>query len=229
MTSPTTSPTQPSDGATVQSTRADEAPATGKYDALLLSFLVLGALSSIGYLMWFASRVPVSAEDIKESSWGAGMWNLTGFMSVQATVMGYTCLVTGVLIGVAKRSLPAVLTGVFVAATLHFGASETAQFRFNAAMGTAKIGCYVWDSKECRGMLGVPAGIAPSMYLPAAEQARNGKVFTNWYENKLESLEFPGGFHSTVRNLFSPDALNAALTEQRNAVTRFRKSGGISH
>lgn len=227
MTSPT--PTHPSEFPTDLSAQPAAGEKATRADALFPLLQALVLLAIIGYLLWFDARVPVSAEDIKDSSWLGGMWSLHSFVMTQGTAMALTCLVMGALIGFAKRSALTMLTGLLMATVLHLGTSETAQFRLGAAVGTARIGCYVWDSKECRSMLGIQAGGAPSMYLSPEEQAHTGKLFTDWYENKLEAVEFPGGFGEAGHNLVSPDALNATLLEQRRAVARFRKSGGISH
>lgn len=216
------------------STQGD--PGTSEPSAFLMVTVVLllfAGLLILGCEGWLAYKVPVSAQDLHDSSWLFSFAPVDYMRNVIGLGLSATCLVMGAVIGITRNAAFPVLSGVFFAVVLHAAGSPTVQLRESVAGGTAKIGCFVWDSKECRQMLGVPVSNARSMYVPRAEADRTGEVYEDWYLKARRKLE-PSLLQTTIPLLKAPyyalntDELNARLNAQRAEVARFRAANGAS-
>ncbi|MBC8742969.1 hypothetical protein F6X40_41695 [Paraburkholderia sp. UCT31] len=194
--------------------------AVGGFGALLLVF-------HLACTLWLAVKVPVSPQDLNDASWLMS-YSVTEYAAhTMRWGMALTCLIMGVAIGVAKGRLTPVITGVVLFLFLHTTGMETAQLRVGVAGGATRIGCYVWESSECRAMLGVPVNNAPSMYLSPAEMERTGETLAPWYQKALVAdVSWDTVFFvapcTTVWAAFHTGELNAKLDAQRAAVAKFR-------
>lgn len=213
-----------------------EAPGISEPSALLMApvvLLLLAGLFILGCEGWLAYKIPVSAQDLRDAS---GLFSIApaGYLSnVIGVGLSLTCLLMGGALGVARNSPVPALSGIFLALLLYVVGSPTVQLRESVAGGTAKIGCFVWDSKECREMLGVPAGNARSMYVPRAEADRTGEIYEDWYLKARGKLE-PSLVLSAIPLVKAPyyalhiDELNARMNAQRADVARFRAANGVA-
>lgn len=219
-----------------QGLTTQDGPESSEPSAVLMApvaFLLLAGLFIVGCECWLAYKVPVSAQDLHDSSWLFAFAPVDYLTNVIGLGLSFTCLLMGAAIGVAKNSPVPALTGIAMALVLYAAGSPTVQLRESVAGGTAKIGCFVWDSKECRQMLGVPVNNARSMYAPRAEADRTGEVYEDWYLKARGKLE-PNLVLPTVPLLKAPyyalhtDELNARLAAQRAEVARFRAANGVA-
>ncbi|MBU9199839.1 hypothetical protein KTD31_00300 [Burkholderia multivorans] len=212
----------------------EESPAVKLAVALLLAALVLGALFILACDAWLAYRVPVSTQDLRDASWLLSYAPTDYFSAVVGTFFALGVMAVGLVAGLVKKSATCALLGPICAICLHVVGLPSVQFRQSAGAGTAKIGCYVWDTRECKTMLGVPADNAPSMYRPRAEADATGEVYAVWYEKartglKPHTLLVAAPLLSVPYYAFHPEELNAKLNAQRNEVARFRASHGATH
>lgn len=214
---------------------AQNEPGASEPSAMLMMPVVLVLLAGL-YILgcegWLAYKVPVSAQDLHDASWLFSFAPVDYLRNVVGLGLSLTCLLVGGAIGVAKNSPVPALTGIAMAVVLYAAGSPTVQLREGVAGGTAKVGCFVWDSKECREMLGVPVNNARSMYLPRAEADRTGEVYEDWYLKARGKLE-PNLLLTTIPLLKAPyyalhtDELNGRLAAQRAEVARFRAANGV--
>jgi len=94
-----------------------------------------------------------------------GLWLLVAGLSAiwLAYVMGFTVLLMGLGISFAKQSLLPCLASAALLCGVSLN-SEQLMVRIGIATDTIKVGCFVYEAKECRVMQGLPAMEAPSRY-----------------------------------------------------------------
>lgn len=213
-------------------------PDTSSRNALSIGGLVASIMGGLGFVLlvfyvactlWLAAKVPVSPQDLKDASWLLS-YSATEFSATTIGVgMSVTCFVMGIVVGFVKNSPIPAFTGLAMCLVLHTSCMETTQLRAGVVSDSARIGCYVWESSECRAMLGVTVNDARSMYQSQAQMERTGEALAPWYQKALDAHVSWDAFtliepFSTVWAAFHTNELNAKLNAQRVAVTHFRKA-----
>lgn len=135
-------------------------------------------------------------------------------------------LMVGAGYGVAKNSPFPVLLALFVAAFFST-ANPTSHFLLAEMTGQARIGCLDWSSRECREMLDVPVGNAPSILIKGATDDDCPRL-TPGYEALERHVDAQRQSH-VLEYLIQPGRLKAAMDTQRAEVARFQASKGASH
>jgi hypothetical protein len=120
---------------------------------------------------------------------------------------------------------------IAVGAVMFFIGTPSVNFLVAEDVGAAKVGCFVWDTKECHAMLGLADNNLPSMYLPRAKADKTGENYTPAYDNAIAPARaaagtFMTGFSAATAPfvVFDTDALNAKLKAQRAEVARRREA-----
>lgn len=113
--------------------------------------------------MWLAYQVPITDTDLAQASWLPSYTTATHFSGFMAWAMGFTVLLMGLGIAFAKQSLLPCLASAALLCGVSLN-SEQLMVRIGIATDTIKVGCFVYEAKECRVMQGLPAMEAPSRY-----------------------------------------------------------------
>jgi len=180
----------------------------------------------IGASSWLTFQVPITDEDMRNASflsWRIGVyWHGTVF-GLLIAIFGVMNLLSGRLVG---------LTMMVIGMSAVFAASEVSALRQGILDGDLKIGCYSYDSLECRKQLDVPVGDAQSIFRDTSEMRHGG--FAQWYEpiRAAADAKVTAVFPNTmpgVAFLQSPilvmkhmDKLKSLVAEQREEVARFK-------
>ncbi|HBO5514519.1 TPA: hypothetical protein L4559_003411 [Pseudomonas aeruginosa] len=175
---------------------------------------------------WLTFQVPITDEDMRNASflsWRIGMhWHGSAFGLLTA-FLGVMNLLSGRLFG---------LTIMVIGMSAVFATSEVSALRQGILDGDLKIGCYSYDSLECRKQLDVPVGDAQSIFRDTSEMRRGG--FAQWYEpiRAAADAKVTAAFPNTmpgVAFMQSPilvmkymDKLKSLVAEQREEVARFK-------
>lgn len=122
-------------------------------------WLLVAGLSAI----WLAYQVPITDTDLAQASWLPSYTTATHFSGIMAWAMGFTVLLMGLGISFAKQSLLPCLASAALLCGVSLN-SEQLMVRIGIATDTIKVGCFVYEAKECRVMQGLPAMEAPSRY-----------------------------------------------------------------
>lgn len=151
---------------------------------ILLSFCYLIVAAVCAYI--FAGNVPVSELDMGQSSWLAWtFYNYPGPGPLLPIIL-LALTVMHLAVGNAARALIIGVIAVFAFAST----SQSIVFRYAALNGHAKIGCYVYESRECLAMLGVDDPAAPSMYQQPVQD--NGhQHWAPWYQEARHGTPTP--------------------------------------
>lgn len=179
-------------------------------------------------LLWLHHAVPVSEQDLKDASWLAGHSMVEQFSGMSAA-FGVLMAFMGIAIGTMRNRLATVVFSVALGSTIFLAGRPSVQFIAAADANLAKVGCFVWDSKECQAMLGLHGkGVQLSMYVPRDEADRTGEVYADWYNKALAGarlkesvLPVPGTALAPLL-VFHTDELNALLNTQRAELARRR-------
>ncbi|SBW84524.1 hypothetical membrane protein [Pseudomonas veronii 1YdBTEX2] len=170
---------------------------------------------------------PIAPSDIKQMSWlvtppvfGPLRWFLVlGFAGIT-----FKFLVTGSY-GLSTIAL-------IVCTCTVFGFSPSVSARIGILAGDARIGCYTYESQECRKMLGVAFEGARSIYETGNENERASSPYASWYqgtrtdfESRVKSL-LPSscpyvGFLSAPYMLVNVSELNVRIQSQRKVLSTF--------
>lgn len=143
---------------------------------IFFALVVVYLLACILAFLALSLVVPVDQKDLADASWlvtppafGAiGFWACTSF-GVFA------------LLHVFIQNLGhAILLGT-IAACCALATSESAALRLGVLQGDARIGCYTYESLECRKMLKLPIEDARSIYIADRNDASVGHQFADWY------------------------------------------------
>lgn len=108
-----------------------------------------------------------------------------------------TCVLgLGVVFAIIKRDFFILIICCLLSAGILFGRNELAQAQVELYAGNAKIGCYVWNSKECKNMLGLPTSSKDfSMY-----KDEKTRTFSQEYKKEFASIadSVPSGWYDVI-------------------------------
>ncbi|WP_126223626.1 hypothetical protein [Burkholderia ambifaria] len=203
-------------------------PVESMRDRILLGVCLACSCVMMLSLLWLQHAVPVSEQDLKDASWLAGYSTLERFSGMSA-VFGVVIAFMGIAIGMMQHRMVTIAFSVVLGSTIFLAGRPSVQFIAAVDANTAKVGCFVWESKECRAMLGLhETGTLPSMYVPREEADRTGDVYAGWYNkaladarSKVRALSVSGTAIAPLL-VFHTDELNAKLNAQRAEVARQR-------
>lgn len=189
---------------------------------LLVSNWVLLSASAV---LWLHYAVPLTAQDLAETSWlgsysVAAMFN--GFLGYAVVGIGLFVLLA---LSVAKNSKVPLIFSLLLLPVLFL---EGTAVRVGIADGSVKIGCYVYEARECREMLNIPVENTLSRYT----MTENGIVDAPWYVEARQKVMLNKENHracapfipflSTPFLLGKEGELRAKIAEQRQEVQRIR-------
>ncbi|MBW9240945.1 hypothetical protein I6U33_26815 [Pseudomonas carnis] len=193
---------------------------------LVLLYLIICVISAIS----LAVQVPISDAEMLDVS----------YLSPRLGFQYHGFLFVGLFLAFALLQLVnqnIVLGGLcaFIACCAVFATSEVAAFRQGLLTGDARLGCYVYQSLECRKMLDVPVGSAKSIYSETAKDWDKGDIYASWYapERARFKAEVASPIPSTLPGvallmspvtLFQIDEVKARLGAQRKELSNFRAS-----
>ena len=193
---------------------------------LVLLYLIICVFSAIS----LAVQVPISDAEMLDVS----------FLSQRLGLQYHGMLFGGLFLAFALLQLVnrnIVLGGLcgFIACCVVLATSEVAAFRQGLLTGDARLGCYVYQSLECRKMLDVPVGSAKSIYSETAKDWDKGNIYASWYAP--ERARFKAAVASPVPStlpgvallmspvtLFQIDEVKVRLEAQRKELSNFRAS-----
>lgn len=146
----------------------------------LLAFLYL--LACLASSIYLTVQVPISDTDAKLVSFLAPRLGLQYHGLFLGGMIGLLGL--GQLLSLRVSGLiPAVLGLCAIFAT-----SETTALRLGILNGDMKVGCFSYESAECRKMLGLPEGDAKSIYRNGKDSGENAG-WADWYATERASME----------------------------------------
>lgn len=176
--------------------------------------------------MWLAYQVPLTGDDLVYASWLPSYTTATHFSGFMAWAMGATMLLMGLGMGLAKQSILPVISAVLMLGGLSLN-SEELMVRIGIATDTVKIGCFVYETTECRVMLGLPAGKTQSRYgadgLNAGwyQAARDKAITANPSDIALQSV--PGwAFLQAPFYVTDTEYIKQKVAQQRAALAQFK-------
>lgn len=193
---------------------------------LVLLYLIVCVISAIS----LAVQVPVSDAEMLDVSFLSQRLGL----QYHGTLFG-GLLLAFALLQVVNRNI--VLGGlcVFFACCAVLATSEVAAFRQGLLTGDARLGCYVYQSLECRKMLDVPVGSSKSIYSKTGKGWDEGDIYASWYAP--ERARFKAAVASPIPStlpgvallmspitLFQIHEVKARLEAQRKELASFRDS-----
>lgn len=189
---------------------------------IIFAYLVLCIIAST----WLHFQLPISNEDMRNASF------LSLRMGIQwhGSVFGGLFVLFGVvnLLGLRPSGVILVVLGM----STIFATSETDALRQGILDRDMKIGCFSYESLECREQLNVSTGEARSIYRNKSEMREGG--FAEWYKPIRSNAKlhvttslpntFPGVafLKSPVLVLSHMDELSEMITVQRNEVSNFK-------
>lgn len=195
-----------------------------------LVLLVAASCAVIASMLWLKHTVPVSAADMKDASWLYGFQEVEHFAGLFEG-LGVTMAVMGIAIGFCLKRGSTLVLSLAVGTVMFICGMPSVNFLIAVDVGTAKVGCFVWDTKECHAMLGFADNALPSMYIPRAEADKTGEVYTATYDKAIApareaASRFMPGFSAAIAPfvVFDTEALNTKLKAQRAEVARRRES-----
>lgn len=162
---------------------------------LLVTWLLVCTVSAF----WLDLHVPVSKQDLAYASWRdsySTQMFLGGAMRIGLIVLTVTMALG---IAIVKQSGKVLLLGILAASAVFQAGSEVTIVRVGIDTGAIKIGCFVYESKECHDMLGIRSNSAPSIYASETQRS-HGHVYADWYVEALPSHAssfidlIPGGY-----------------------------------
>lgn len=171
---------------------------------------------------------PIAPSDIKQMSWlvtppvfGPLRWYLV--MVLAGITLKF--LITG-RYGFSSIALIACTCTIF-------GLSPSTSARAGILSGDARIGCYTYESLECRKMLGETFEGARSIYEPVSENEQKPSRFASWYQGTRSDFESSvkgflpsslpfAGFLSSPHTLLNLAELNLRIHSQRDVLATFR-------
>lgn len=192
---------------------------------LIFAWLAICVLASA----WLTFEVPISNEDMKDAS----------FLSSRIGIYWHGAMMGGLiaLFGLLKMVVTQRLGGGFLmilGISTIFATSEVSALRQGILDGDMKIGCFTYESLECRKMLKLPEGDGQSIYRNPSQKKEGG--YATWYEpirahlhTKVTALlpnTIPGVafLQSPVIAAFHVDKLQNVVEAQRSDVSKFRAS-----
>lgn len=130
--------------------------------ALMWLFIAIGfigvayILTCIGSAFWIVAQGLITTEDMKSSSWLSSPTIVMHFGGFMANAMGTTALIVGAVIAIAKKTPFPAISGIILFSSLQAAFAPQVVYSSGIYNDTIKIGCYVWESKDCQDMLGYP-------------------------------------------------------------------------
>jgi hypothetical protein len=197
-----------------------------------LVYVVLGCWMGMSVVAsaWLSYAVPLSIEDVSYATWSIG--NAAAALPSGLLKWGLIVVIGAslLLLAVARGSPAIVLAGIVAVASFWFACSQEASLRIGIATHDARIGCFNYEARECRVALGLPAGLAPSMY---ADPDDPSKGDSPWYAEATRSIPrhstaaLPGIlFLASPMYVLSANDLNQAIRRQRVEVEAFIRTDG---
>lgn len=204
-------------------------PRDSMRDRICLGVCIAYACVMTLSLLWLHHAVPVSEQDLKDASWLAGYSAFEWFAGMSA-VFGVLMALMGLAIGMMTNRIALIVFSVALGSAIFLAGRPSVQFIAAVDANSAKVGCFVWESKECQAMLGLHGtGTLPSMYVSREEADRTGDVYAGWYNKAVagarskEALFIPAAGAALASLLaFHTDELNARLNAQRAELARRR-------
>jgi hypothetical protein len=181
---------------------------------VILAYIGLCVYSSIE----LDREVPVSHEDLRSASWLA-YTNTHYFGQCLPQVFAGFVIVMGILLAVLGRGLIPGLAMVPIGICMLVYSNDAALFRSAAIGGTAKIGCFSYDGRECREMLSLDtAGTLPMYQDPTSENGYEN--LSPWYADVRKNLKgtgflAPDSFFASPFVAMHAEELRALLDSQR--------------
>ncbi len=191
---------------------------------MAVSFVYLAI--SVAASTWLTFQVPITNEDMRNAS----------FLSLRVGVYWHGSVIGGLLTlyglgGLLSLRLSGLIPIVLGMSAI-FATSEVSALRQGVLDGDIKIGCYSYESLECRKQLEVSVGDAQSIFRDPSKMRHGG--YAQWYEpirtaaEASVTAEFPNTMPG-VALLQSPilvmkhmDKLKSLVAEQREEVARFK-------
>lgn len=175
---------------------------------------------------WLTFQVPITNEDMRNAS----------FLSLRVGVYWHGSVIGGLIAlyglgGVLNLRLSGLIPIVLGMSAI-FATSEVSALRQGVLDGDIKIGCYSYESLECRKQLEVPVGDVQSIFRDPSEMRHGG--YAKWYDpirtaaEASVTAEFPNTMPG-VAFLQSPilvmkhmDKLKSLVSAQREEVAQFK-------
>jgi hypothetical protein len=192
-----------------------------------LAYLGLCAYSSIE----LDREVLVSYEDLRSASW-LSYTNEHYFGQCLPQVFAVFVIGIGILLAVTGRGLITGLAMVPIGVCMLVFSNDAALFRSAVIDGTAKIGCFSYEGRECREMLSLDtAGTLPMYQDPTSENGH--EKLSPWYADVRKNLKgtgyfVPDSFHSSPFILMHAEELRALLDSQRAELARAKESYSLA-
>jgi hypothetical protein len=201
-------------------------PTPSALENILGVMLFCGALALLFADVWYGKLVGLSDSDMRHATWLSGSEMDPWLVSFFGLTVPLILLMVGAGYGVAKNSPVPVLLATFTAA-LFSTVNPTSQFLLAEMTGQARIGCLDWSSRECRELLDVPVGNAPSILLKGATDD-DCVHLTPGYEALERRVDAQRQSHG-LEYLAHPSRMKAHMDAERAEITRFQASHGLSH
>lgn len=192
---------------------------------LFFTWLAICILASA----WLTFQVPITNEDMRDASF---LSSRIGFYWHGAVMGGFIALFGALILLVTQRIAGAFL--IILGISTIFATSEVSSLRQGILDGDMKIGCFTYESLECRQMLNLPEGEAKSIYRAPSQKREGG--YAPWYEpirtdlnTKVTALlrnTIPGVafLQSPVIAAFHVGKLQSLVQAQRSDVSTSRAS-----
>ncbi|HDS1768045.1 hypothetical protein NPS42_22460 [Pseudomonas putida] len=191
---------------------------------LIFAWLAICVLASA----WLTFQVPITNEDMRNASFLSPRVGLYWHGSVMGGLLALYGL--GQLLSLRVAGFFLVVLGM----SFIFATSEVSALRQGILDGDMKIGCFSYESLECRKMLKLPEGDSQSIYRNPSQKREGG--YAPWYEpiqahlhTKVTALlpnTIPGVafLQSPVIAAFHVGKLQNVVEAQRSDVSKFRAS-----
>jgi len=221
--------------------RVQRDPAAGALDDppkppwyVLASLLLLPVVAVIWFMVclfstaWLAYHVPLTEQDLQWASWLISYSTATHFgHGYLAMAMAVAAVLMGLAMAVARRTPIPLIAGLLMAGSLYVVSIEGTVVRVGLLAGHIKIGCYVYEMRECHDMFGLDSTGLRSRYAARSGHPGAGEDAA-WYVKQRGDISanslfvLPGAaFLVTPFYLTQTDAINAMLEAQRAEVQQY--------
>ncbi|WP_137188142.1 hypothetical protein [Pseudomonas asiatica] len=185
-------------------------------------------------ILSYSDVIPVSQYDLDNASWvGLSPLGFAHFINILSVLAALYSLFS---IAITQRLLVALVSGL-VAACLTVSSLPGNSLRLGALNGDARIGCFSYQSLECREMLSAPTEGFPSIYSGDQNAVGYGR-YAPWFQEVLATVKpkinsnissaIPGvAFLKAPWILAHAAEINATLDAQRDELKRIRSSSAL--
>ena len=192
---------------------------------LIFAWLAICVLASA----WLTFQVPITNEDMRDASFLSSRIGIYW----HGAMMGGVISLYGTLILIVTQRITGAFLIILGISTI-FATSEVSALRQGILDGDMKIGCFTYESLECRQMLNLPKGEGKSIYRDPSQKRDGG--YASWYEpirahfhTKVTAIlpnTAPGVafLQSPVIAAFHVGKLQSLVEAQRSDVSKFRAS-----